>query len=72
MALDLAQYGGPSADGTRFVKKKPPADIAGDMMAAVKWKQKQAEVKKEWEREHGMARSISAQQQARRARDGHS
>ena len=67
---ELAQFGGPSEDGSHFVKKKPPARVAGDMMAAVRWKQKQKEVKKEWERQHGMARSISAQQQARRQREG--
>ena len=42
------------------------------MMAAVRWKQKQKEVKQEWERQQGgaMARTITEQQRARRERDG--
>ena len=72
IAPELAQYGGPSEDGTHFVKKKPPPHVQADMMAAVRWKQKQKEVKQEWERNQGgaMARTITEQQRERRERDG--
>lgn len=41
--------------GTRWVNKKPPPSVAGDMFAEMAWKKKQKAAKQEWMEANGKA-----------------
>lgn len=48
-----SEFGGPSEDGSKWVNKKIPPNVAGDMFGEMAWKKKQKAAKAEWEAAKG-------------------